>query len=149
ASFHATPHRHYFVDYVQGDFGHIFLGDDEPCSIVGKGSVQVKMQNGNTWLLKDVRHVPTLRRNLISVGRLGSDGCTVIFTADSWKVTKGALVVARGKKVGTLYLTTDSTNDFNLVASDADTTLWHYRLGHMSHKGMDIIKKNLPGYIET
>ncbi|KAH9289361.1 hypothetical protein KI387_033478, partial [Taxus chinensis] len=22
ASFHATPHRHYFVDNVQGDFGH-------------------------------------------------------------------------------------------------------------------------------
>ena len=36
ASFHASPHRHYFVDYVQGDFGHVFLGDDEPCSIVEK-----------------------------------------------------------------------------------------------------------------
>ena len=93
--------------------------------------------------------MPTLRRNLISAGKLGSDGCTMIFTADSWKVTKGALVVARGKKVGTVYLTTDSTNDCNLVASDADTTLWHYRLGHMSHKGMNIIKKNFPGYIET
>ncbi|KAH9314387.1 hypothetical protein KI387_023014 [Taxus chinensis] len=54
ASFHATPHRHYFVDYVQGDFGHVFLSDDEPYNIVGKGSVQVKMQNGNTWLLKNV-----------------------------------------------------------------------------------------------
>lgn len=29
-------HRHYFVDYVQGNFGHVFLGDDEHCSIVGK-----------------------------------------------------------------------------------------------------------------
>ncbi|KAH9299510.1 hypothetical protein KI387_031192, partial [Taxus chinensis] len=53
----------------------------------------VKMQNVNTWLLKDVIHVPTLRRNLISAEQLGSDGCTVIFTTDSWKVTKGALVV--------------------------------------------------------
>ena len=25
-SFHATPHRGYFIDYVQGDF----LGDNEP-----------------------------------------------------------------------------------------------------------------------
>ncbi|KAH9308636.1 hypothetical protein KI387_036547, partial [Taxus chinensis] len=68
---------------------------------------------------------------------------------ESWKVTKGALVVARGKKVGTLYLTTDSTNDCNLVASNADTTLWNYRLSHMSHNGMNIINKNLPGYTET
>ncbi|KAH9322596.1 hypothetical protein KI387_017235, partial [Taxus chinensis] len=64
-------------------------------------------------------------------------------------VTKGALVVARGKKVGTLYLTTYSTNVCNLVASEVDTTLWHYRLGHMSHKGMDIIKKDFPRYTEN
>ena len=67
----------------------------------------------------------------------------MIFTVDSWKVTKGALVVARGKKVGTLYLTTYSTNVCNLVASKLDTTLWNYRLSHMSHKGMEIIKKDL------
>ena len=85
---------------------------------------------------------------MISAGQLGSDGCTVIFIANSWKVTKGALLVARGKKVGTLYLTTDSTNDCNLVDSDADTTLWHYRLDYMSHKGMKIINKDFPRYIE-
>ena len=33
ASCHATPHRKLFHDYVQGDFGHVFLGDDEPCKI--------------------------------------------------------------------------------------------------------------------
>ena len=30
ASFHATPHRGYFIDYVQGDFGLIYLVDNEP-----------------------------------------------------------------------------------------------------------------------
>ena len=31
ASFHATSHRGYFIDYVQGDFGLVYLGDNEPC----------------------------------------------------------------------------------------------------------------------
>ena len=31
ASFHATPHRGYFIHYVQGDFGLIYLGHNEPC----------------------------------------------------------------------------------------------------------------------
>ena len=31
ASFHATPHRGYFIDYVQGDFGLVYFGDNEPC----------------------------------------------------------------------------------------------------------------------
>jgi hypothetical protein len=62
ASFHATPHRKYFQDYVQGDFGQVHLGDDEPCQIVGMGKVQIKKKNGNQWLLKEVRHVPDLRK---------------------------------------------------------------------------------------
>ena len=60
ASFHATPHINYFQDYVQGDFGQVYLGDDKPCRIVGKGNVKMKLQNGNHWLLKEVRHVPDL-----------------------------------------------------------------------------------------
>ena len=35
SSCHATPHRKYIHDYVQGDFGHVLLGDHEPCKIVG------------------------------------------------------------------------------------------------------------------
>ena len=41
ASFHATPHRGYFIDYVQGDFGLVYLGDNEPCQIIGKGSCRM------------------------------------------------------------------------------------------------------------
>jgi hypothetical protein len=26
ASFHATPHRKHFLDYVQGDFGQVYGG---------------------------------------------------------------------------------------------------------------------------
>jgi hypothetical protein len=47
ASFHATPHRKFFLDYVQGDFGHVHLGDNAPCKIVGMGRVKIKQSNGN------------------------------------------------------------------------------------------------------
>ena len=30
ASFRTTPNKGYFIDYVQGDFGLIYLGDNEP-----------------------------------------------------------------------------------------------------------------------
>jgi hypothetical protein len=67
-SFHATPHRKHFQDYVQGDFGQVCLGNDEPCKIIRMGKVQIKLKNGNQWLLKNVRHVLDLRRNIISTG---------------------------------------------------------------------------------
>ena len=47
ASFHSTPHKKYFPDYVQGDFGEVNLGDDELYPIIGKGRIKIKFPNGN------------------------------------------------------------------------------------------------------
>ena len=100
--------------------------------------VMINLENGNQWLLKDVKHVAGLKNNLISTGQL--EGCVTTFTDTTWKVTKGAMVVAKGDKVGTLYLckgTTDSS--IALAFEGTDATLWHHRLGHMSEKGMQIL----------
>ena len=127
ASFHATLDKKYFHDYVQGDFGQVCLGDDKPCKIVGMGKVLVKQRNGNQWLLKEVRHI--LKKNLISIGQLGGEGCVTTFTDKAWKVTKGALVIAKGEKVGTLYLCNGISNSVNaLTSKGADAELWHHRL---------------------
>jgi hypothetical protein len=118
------------------------LGDDAPCKIVGMGKVKIKQRNGNQWLLKEVRHVPDLRKNLISIGQLESEGCISIFIDKVWKVTKGSLVIEKGEKVGTLYLCTGNTDSsISLASTGVDTTLWHHRLGHMSEKGMQILHK--------
>jgi hypothetical protein len=145
ASFHSTPHRKYFQDYVQGDFGQVYLGDDEPCQIVGMGKVKIKQKNGNQWLLKEVRHIPNLRRNIISIGQLESEGCISIFTDKAWKVTKGSLVMVKGEKVGTLYLCIVNVESYiSLDSTRVDTSLWKHRLGHMSEKGKQILhKRNL------
>ena len=103
-SFHATLDKKHFHDYAQGDFGQVHLGDDKPCKIIGMGKVLVKQKNGNQWLLNEVRHVPDLKKNLISTGKLGGEGCVTTFVYKTWKVTKGALVIVKGKKVGTLNL---------------------------------------------
>ena len=135
------------------------MGDDEPCSIVGKGKIKIKLPNGNEWMLQEVRHVPNLRRNLIFVRQLGSEGCVVMFIDNVWKVTKGSLVVAKGAKVGTLYLCTGNaystlfaTDIGNIVKATVnvaiiDLVVWHHRIGHMSEKGMKILhsKNLLPG----
>jgi len=47
-----------------------------------------------------------LRINLISIEWLGSEGCIVTFARNSWKVTRGSLIIAKGENIGTLYLCT-------------------------------------------
>ena len=71
------------------------MGDDASCKIVGMGKVQINQKNGNQWLLKEVRHVPDLRKNLISIGKFASECCIFIFTDKAWKVTKGSLVIEK------------------------------------------------------
>jgi hypothetical protein len=78
-----------------------------------------------------------LRKNLISIGKLTSEGCISIFTDNMWRVNKGSLVIEKGEKVGTLYLCTGNTiSSISLASPRVDTTLWHHRIGHMSEKGM-------------
>ena len=71
---------------------------------------------------------------------MGSEGCVTTFTDKTWKVTKGSLVIAKGKKVGTLYLCNGISNSVNaLTSTGEDTELWHHKLRHMSEKGMQIL----------
>jgi hypothetical protein len=109
-------------------------------------------------LLLEVRHVLDLRRNLIFRGQLSSEGYIVTFSNKVWKVIKGALVVANGDKVGTLYFCIGNTYStlatIKIVAIEIVTThlvgtktkLWHCIIGHMREKGMKILhsRKLLP-----
>ena len=81
------------------------------------GKVKIKKHNGNQWLLKELRHVPYIRKNLISIGQLASEGCLSIFTDKTWKVIKGSLVIEKVEKVGTLYLCTSNIDSSISLAS--------------------------------
>ncbi|KAK2998889.1 hypothetical protein RJ639_023068 [Escallonia herrerae] len=61
ASIHCRPHRDCLCDYVYGDYGHVTVGNGYRCSIVGKGKVKIKLSNGGTLVLKDVRHMPGMK----------------------------------------------------------------------------------------
>jgi len=50
------------------------------------------------WTLNNVRHIPALKRHLISIGQLDDEGHYTTFGDGHWKVMKGNFVVARGKK---------------------------------------------------
>ena len=145
-SFHTTPHREIIQNYVVGNFGKVYLADGSALDVVGMGDVRILLSNGSVWLLEKVRHIPELRRNLISVGQLDDEGHAILFVGDTWKVTKGARVLAHGKKTGTLYMISSLRDTIAVADASTDTSLWHRRLGHMSEKEMKMLlsKEKLP-----
>ncbi|PKI63637.1 hypothetical protein CRG98_015955 [Punica granatum] len=103
----------------------VYLVDDEPLEIAGKGDVRIKTPNGLVWQLRGVRHILGLKRNLISVGQLDDEGYDLSFGSSSWKIIKGAMVMARGKKEGTLYMTVNNHDNIALANANSDADLWH------------------------
>jgi hypothetical protein len=133
------------------------MGDDNPCEIVGIGSVQIKTHDGMTRTLKDVRHIPGMARNLISLSTLDAEGYKYSGSGGVVKVSKGSLVYMIGDmNSANLYVLRGSTLHGSVTAAavskdePSKTNLWHMRLGHMSEFGMaELMKRNLlDGYIQ-
>ena len=108
---------------------------------VGVGDVEVRFDNGSTFTLHGVRHVPLLTKNLVSVGQLDDAGYTCTFGDGSWKISKGALQVAQGLKSSMLYVLHVSSFSKNVIciAKQPSVSLWHRRLGHMSKARMQVL----------
>ena len=104
------------------------MGNEGTCRIVGIGDVWLTTPTGCKMLLNDVRQVPKVRLNLISAGRLDDEGYTGSIRNGVMKFSKGSLIVARARKVNTLYLMNARLcpEEVN-VASDIVGELWHKR----------------------
>ena len=58
------------------------------------------MADGVVRTLGGVRHVPALKKNLLSLGTLESKGCSFGAKDTLLKVSKGVLVLIKGSRVG-------------------------------------------------
>ena len=57
------------------------MANGEAWDVVGMGDVQILFPNGSVWLLEKVRHIPDLRRNIISIGQLDDEGHAILFVS--------------------------------------------------------------------
>ena len=144
-SFHMCFKKECFFNFTELDGGVVYLADNQPCKIAGIGSISLKNHDGSTRVLIDVRYIPKLEKNLISLGILESKGFTIILQKGIRKVVSGALVVMKGIRRNNLYLYQGSTAVGTAAAiSKADkvaemSRLWHMRLGHAGEKSLQTL----------
>ena len=116
--------------------------------------MSMNTQHGNKkGVLTDVWHIPKLPRNLFSVGRFTKDAGPVTFESDGCfaeaKSVKWQLGARMGKGLFKLCMTPlipDEANVSSSKSQNGNTTsyLWHLRLGHIGHSGLeDIVKERL------
>ena len=76
-SYHMTPNKGWFDTYKLVNCSYVLMGNDVSCRVVKIGNIRVKMFDGVIRILCDVRHVPGMRKNKISLGTLDSMVCYV------------------------------------------------------------------------
>jgi len=60
------------------------MDNDHPCNVEGIGTVCIKMFDGTVGELKEVRYIPQLKRNLISVSALKTLGLVISIRDGGW-----------------------------------------------------------------
>ncbi|KAI3472951.1 hypothetical protein Pfo_029197 [Paulownia fortunei] len=143
-----SPVREWFFDFQEINGGVVYMGNDNTCKTTGIGSIRLKNHDGSTRVLTDVRYVPDLKKNLISLGALESKGLVVTMRYGVLKTTSGALVVIKGIRRNNLYYyqgnTVIGTASAAISNNDKDfeaTRLWHMRLGHADEKSLQTLAK--------
>ena len=155
---HMTHSKAVLTGYRSIQTVKVHLADDGTVEAIGCGDVEMvmKTQHGpRKGVLKNVWHVPRLSRNLFSVAPFARNVCPVTFETNKCVATLKGSVWTIGTRVGKGLLQLNMTPVIGgksgaiahaLATSDSNLStklhIWHLRLGHIGHAGLDMIMKN-------
>ena len=90
-----TPNKDWFNTYRSINSGFVLMGNDASCKVARIWNIRIKMFDGVVRTLCDVRHVPDLRKNMISLGTLNYNGFSYKSTSGVMKVSKDVMTVMK------------------------------------------------------
>ena len=102
--------------------------------VLGIGDIELNTTSGKVLTLKDVRHVPDIRRNLISGSCLVKQGCKVVMESNKVVITKNNVFIGKGFfSEGLFKLSVSSDcNTLPKVLNVECSNVWHGKLGHVN-----------------
>jgi hypothetical protein len=115
----------------------------------------LRLIDGRIRTLPGVLHIPGLARNLIFVRKMDDAGVKTIFEKETCRMIRGAMVLLKGVRFGTLYKMQGSTisdgcnssivpdigveEERTHTVSREKVMPWHQILGHIREKGLRLL----------
>lgn len=136
-----TSRREWFTEFSRAAGGKVLLADDRAVTVQGIGTIRINATGGTVKSLTNVRYVPNLKRNLISVSSLDLQGFKQEGGAGKTSFYKNGKLALQGTLCGSLYLLDGDTVKAAALAATSkdDTALWHCRLAHTSIKNLKML----------
>lgn len=121
------------------------MGDDHNCEVVEIGSVCLKLEDNREILLRKVRHVPKLRRNLILMSMLADQDCYFIGNKKNLQIRRVGKTIVTGARMNGLYYLKSVSFPNVAFLSQFDKTedfeRWNRSLSHISENGLNELSK--------
>ena len=115
----------------------VLMGNGSHASVRGVGMVDLKFTSGKIVQLRNVQHVPTMNKNLVSGSLLCRDGFKFVLESNKVVVSKFGQFIGKGYECGGLLhfsLSDFSNKSVNHICDGVndDTSVWHSRLCHIN-----------------
>ena len=126
----------------------IKMGNDGKCRVSSEGTIVFQREHGAPLTQTDVKYVPGVKKNLVSVAMLEDKGYDVVFSKG--KAFLRHIGTGQTKRIGirvkNIYkLEVDDcaalSSKAKMVQSQDVGELWHRRLGHLHHGALKIMQQ--------
>ncbi|MCO5601449.1 hypothetical protein L7F22_055572 [Adiantum nelumboides] len=148
ATHHMTPTSSWLPDYkTLACHVQVYLGDNHCLHAIGLGNLHVTLPSGAAIIIRDIYHIPGLRRNILSVTAATSSGSSIEFFHDlcviHFKLPNNQFEIIKLPQQNRLYPIKLTQSGHNTVIASTSiitlyltktvsTLMWHYRLGHIN-----------------
>ena len=105
----------------------LFRSGSHAC-VRGVGTVDLKFTSGKIVRLKNVHHVPSINKNLVSGSLLCRDGFKLVFESNKVVISKYGQFVGKGYECGGLFrlsLSDFCTKVINNICREIEHNIWH------------------------
>jgi len=96
ANIHVCADISLFSSYQVTGTGSVLMGNGSGVAVRGVGAIYLKFTSGKTVRLKNVHHVPSINKNLVSGSLLCKDGFKLVFESNKCVISKFGSFVGKG-----------------------------------------------------
>ena len=103
ANIHMCADVSLFISYQDDRSGALLMENGSHARVLGAGMVVLNFTSGKTVLSRNVQHVPSIKKNLVSASQMCRDGFKIVLESNKCVVSRHGTFVGKGYDCGGLF----------------------------------------------